>query len=122
MTHKIDEKEMRDILEWRARRNRAFEEDDIDFFLAIKPGMDPISAEMGFHKARAACTAISPQKREESRMWLASRGIGLMHEIEISEWMRKYRVIHSLVAVIFLFILFLFVIALVRIFDIFRVL
>lgn len=52
-------------------RNRAFENDDIEWCKKRMPvPSDPRVYEMAFHKARYECVAVSARKRRESQNWL----------------------------------------------------
>lgn len=58
------------------RRNKAFEEDDIEWAVSMAPAyMDREVVEMGFHKARAVLETVSSAKRAESRRWLSARNL-----------------------------------------------
>lgn len=63
-----------------AERNKAFENGDIEWAvrnLPFKPSSQ-IVAEIAFHKARAACEAVSYSKRLASLTWLSEHGYSPM--------------------------------------------
>jgi ribulose-5-phosphate 4-epimerase/fuculose-1-phosphate aldolase len=67
-----------------AERNAAFENDDIEWARRNFPGKPSaeIVVHIAFHKARAACEAVSSTKRQESVNWLVSRGYSPMTGFE----------------------------------------
>lgn len=57
-------------------RDEAFESDDLDWVKAALPeGSRPEVVEMAFHKARYECCSVSKEKRQQSQVWLATRGL-----------------------------------------------
>ena len=57
-------------------RNAAFESGDIGWAKSLLPNRSSdYVAEMAFHKARMDCSDISMSKREESQVWLWTRGL-----------------------------------------------
>ena len=85
MTQLTTDDALREIAEFRAERNAAFEADDISWAKKRMPdAADPAVVEMAFHKARYDCTDISAAKRRESAHWLASRNLTTMNNLPVS--------------------------------------
>ena len=61
---------------------RAFEAGDVCTVAKMsRSHLDPLVAEIGFHKARQACALVSPARREESLAWLKLRGFKTLYDI-----------------------------------------
>lgn len=58
-----------------AERNRAFENDDIDWARKVFPGADDTAIVMAFHKARFETPGVSEGKRRASQRWLVENGV-----------------------------------------------
>jgi hypothetical protein len=77
-------------------RDRAFENDDVDWARRLLPDNASHEAvELAFHRARAECTSISPEKRAESKWWLVARGLhpGIAYDTDEDEDVFSARVI-----------------------------
>ncbi len=61
-------------------RNRAFETGDLEWARRNMPfePSSPVVVEIAFHKARAACRAVSKARRKASEEWLKANGYGPM--------------------------------------------
>ena len=68
---------MKEVEEWRAKRNAALRALDIAFEV---PGLKRYGSDevklIAMHKARYECTDIEPELRHQSRAWLEERGYG----------------------------------------------
>ena len=70
----LAKKVMEELDEYIAQRNRAFENDDLDWAREkLKRDTCDEVVTMAFHKARLHCTAITDTARIRSRDWLAER-------------------------------------------------
>lgn len=70
----------RSLENYRAARNKAFREMDLQYARLMLRGKNPPDDVLilALHKARYECTDLEPEYRRESGAWLRERGYGRM--------------------------------------------